>query len=428
MYRTACNCFILLLLFLFPPKVQPQIKPGPVSEAQTQTKAGEESGNYETRAQSIEAARDRKARELQPDIPDKVERTLVYVKDQKVLERITAGIGGLRLKLGSLATGSGFALGPEYFRRDLGDGNMVFRTSAVASLRGWYLADVQFTMPKLAGNRVFLDLTSTLRNFGGINYYGQGPDSSKEGRSNYRLEDHSHVGTLAWTPRRHVKVGLTGGYLGVNIGPGTDTRFVSAERIFQPATTPGIDRQTDFLQGGGLLQYDWRDNPGGPRRGGNYYARYTYYLDRDLGRHDFRRLDAEVQQYIPFFNERRVIALRGKSVTTYTRAGQTVPFYLQPVLGGSDDLRGFRPFRFYDYNLLVFNAEYRWETFSGLDMALFADAGKVFTRHSQWNLRDLEASYGVGMRFNVRNDVFMRIDVGFSHEGYQVWLKFNNVF
>jgi hypothetical protein len=32
------------------------------------------------------------------------------------------------------------------------------------------------------------------------------------------------------------------------------------------------------------------------------------------------------------------------------------------------------------------------------------------------------------MRFNVRNDVFMRIDAGFSHEGYQVWLKFNNVF
>jgi hypothetical protein len=27
-----------------------------------------------------------------------------------------------------------------------------------------------------------------------------------------------------------------------------------------------------------------------------------------------------------------------------------------------------------------------------------------------------------------RNSVFLRMDVGFSHEGFQVWLKFNNIF
>jgi outer membrane protein assembly factor BamA len=98
------------------------------------------------------------------------------------------------------------------------------------------------------------------------------------------------------------------------------------------------------------------------------------------------------------------------------------------VLGGSDDLRGYRPFRFYDNNSLVFNAEYRWEVFSGLDMALFADAGKVYPRWQQTNFENLEASFGFGFRFNVRNDVFLRIDTGFSHEGFQVWFKFNNVF
>jgi len=139
-------------------------------------------------------------------------------------------------------------------------------------------------------------------------------------------------------------------------------------------------------------------------------------------------MDLEVQQYIPFFNRRRVIALRGKSVLTYADSGQRVPFYLQPTLGGSDDLRGFRPFRFYDDNMVVLNAEYRWESFSGLDMALFVDGGKVFPRRAQWNLKDLEGSAGFGFRFNVRNSVFMRVDVGFSHEGFQLWVKFNNVF
>ena len=153
-----------------------------------------------------------------------------------------------------------------------------------------------------------------------------------------------------------------------------------------------------------------------------------YNKDADLNQHTFRKLDLEVQQYFPLFNARRVIALRGRSELTYKNPGQTVPFYMQPYLGGSNDLRGFRPYRFYDDNMLVFNGEYRYEIFAGMDMALFADAGKVFHSKNQLNLHDLEGSYGFGLRFNARNSVFMRIDVGFSHEGFQVWTKFNNVF
>jgi hemolysin activation/secretion protein len=101
---------------------------------------------------------------------------------------------------------------------------------------------------------------------------------------------------------------------------------------------------------------------------------------------------------------------------------------MQPSLGGGDDLRGYRPYRFRGDNLMVMNAEYRWEIFSGLDMALFADAGKVFDRKSQFSLKDLESNVGFGFRFNERNRTFLRLDVGFSHEGFQVWVKFNNIF
>jgi outer membrane protein assembly factor BamA len=139
-------------------------------------------------------------------------------------------------------------------------------------------------------------------------------------------------------------------------------------------------------------------------------------------------LEAEAQKYLPFFNSRRVIALRGKAVLTSVDSGQTVPFYLQPTLGGSDDLRGFRSFRFYDDNLVLMNAEYRWESFSGLDMALFFDAGKVYHKRADWNTNALETSAGFGLRFNVKNSVFMRIDVGFSHEGFQFWWKFSDIF
>ena len=382
----------------------------------------------ESRAAEIEAARQQKAAHETPDETSGFEKKLVWIKEEKVIERFTSGLAGLGLSFGKLVTGSGFALGPEYMRRDLADGQVIFRATARGSLKLYYQTDLQLSLPKLARRRLFVDLYAVHRDFPQMQYYGPGPNSHKTGRSNFRLEDTSYDFTAGVRPVKYLTFGVTGGYLQVNVGPGTSERYISAERIYSPAVTPGIDHQADFLRGGVFGQFDYRDNPGGPRKGGNYVARYTYLSDRRLDLYAFKRLDLEVQQYFPFFNRRRVIALRGKSVLTYANRGQTVPFYLQPTLGGSEDLRGFRNFRFYDDNMMVFNAEYRWETFSGLDMAIFADAGKVFHRRAQWNLKDLEGSYGIGMRFNVRNNVFMRLDVGFSHEGYQVWVKFNNVF
>lgn len=381
-----------------------------------------------SRAQETEAARQEKVRHLEPEESPKIERVLLTIKEKRLVERITAGVAGFRLAIGGLVSGSGFALGPEYLRRDLSDGRVIVRASARASLKRYQLYDVQLTFPKLYHRKLFADLYAVHRNSPGIDYYGPGPDSQKTGRSDYRLEDTSYDLTAGVKPLRHLSVGGSLGLLQVNVGPGADRRFVSTEKIYTPASTPGIDNQSDFLRGGIFAQYDYRDNPGGPRKGGNYLFRYTWNSDRVLDLHSFRRMDLEVQQYIPFFNLRRVIALRGKSVLTYAGDGQRVPFYLQPTLGGSEDLRGFRPFRFYDDNLVVVNAEYRWESFSGLDMVIFADGGKVFHQRAQWNLKDLESSAGFGFRFNVRNNVFMRIDVGFSHEGFQLWLKFNNVF
>ena len=397
-------------------------------EGQTQARETEATGVYNSRAEEIQAARKRKASQLTPETTSGTERFLVSVKEKRILEKITYGVGGLRPRIGALVTGSGFALGPEYFRDDLANGQVLFRATTQFSMRQYQLYDVELAFPKMAGDHAFLSLQATHRNFPQMGYYGPGPNSLKSGRSNYRLEDTRFGFRGGIRPVRQVRFGATGGFLETNIGRGTDKRFISADRQYSPRLTPGIEVQTDFLQGGVFAEVDYRDNPGGPRSGGFYGAHFTYNKDVDVRRHTHRRLDMEAQQYIPFFNQRRVIALRARSELTWKNANQTVPFYMQPTLGGSQDLRGFRPFRFYDDNLIVANAEYRYEVFAGLDMAVFGDVGKVFHSKREWNLHNLEAAYGIGMRFNARNNVFMRIDAGFSHEGFQVWVKFNNVF
>jgi outer membrane protein assembly factor BamA len=382
----------------------------------------------DSRAEEIQRARQARAAKLVPEQTSKAEEFLRRFKDQKYLERFAAGYNGLRVKLGGLVTGGGFALGPEYLREDLFRGNIRFRSAAQISFRNYQRLDAELNFPKLAANHAFLDFYAVHHNYPGVQYYGPGPDSARTGRTAYRLEDTAADATFGVVPVRGLKIGTSAGGLWMNIGPGTDNRFASTELVYSPAQAPGIDRQTNFFRFGTFAQLDYRDNPKGPKAGGNYVIQYSRYEDIDLGLHDFNRIEIELQQHVPFFNRTRRFALRAKTVLTDTAAGQEVPFYLRPVVGGSDDLRGFRPFRFVDRNSLVLNGEYRWEIFSGLDGALFVDGGKVFARRGQLNFANLEGSAGFGLRFNARNQTFLRVDAGFSHEGFQVWFKFNDLF
>lgn len=381
-----------------------------------------------TREQEISHERDKKEATLEPETVTKTENFLRNFRDQKYLERFSAGFNGFRVKLGNMVTGGGFAIGPEYYREDLLNGSLTARASAQISTRAYQKYETELIAPKLANSKLQLSLLGSHRNYGGINYYGNGPDSSKSGRSNYRLEDTAVDGILAAKPWRGVKFGTSLGYLLVNVGPGTDDRFVSSDQIYPPSVAPGIDTQTNFLRYGFFAQYDYRDDPNGAKRGGNYVMQFSWFDDQRFNRYSFRRLDIDLQQYIGLFNDTRRFAFRAKAILTDSDGGNVVPFYLRPVLGGSDDLRGFRPFRFSDNNSLILNGEYRWEIFSGLDGALFADGGKVFPRRGQFNFSNLEGSAGFGLRFNARNATFLRVDVGFSHEGFQVWFKFNDVF
>ncbi|MEZ5351223.1 MAG: BamA/TamA family outer membrane protein [Bryobacteraceae bacterium] len=386
-------------------------------------------GQETSRASEIEAARDRKQASLEPDVPNKWEQRLIFVKEGKVLERLSAGVAGFRLQIGGMPTGSGFAIGPNYMREDLGRGKVSVNAFALGSTRLWTKLGAGVKIPSMAGDRLFWEAAAVYHNYNSLGYYGPGPDSQESSRTNYAFED-TNIDTLLGvklTP--WLRAGGSVGFQHPNTGRGKDERYASTEDVFgNNPRVIGLKEEVDFLRGGFFVEMDRRDSPTGPRSGTYVTMRWDDYRDRELRRHDFRRLDLEAQQYLPLFNKRRVIALRGRTVQTFTTEGQTLPFYQQAVLGGGNDLRGFRPYRFHDNNAILMNAEYRWEVFSGLDMALFADAGQVTAERWTFDAKNLETAVGFGFRFNVRNAPFLRLDVGFSHEGFQIFLKFNGPF
>jgi outer membrane protein assembly factor BamA len=373
-----------------------------------------------SRADTLQQEREEKATHLQKPTRTFLERGLMEFKDRHVMERFQQGFHGLHPMIGGIRSGSGFG-GGTYVETD------TVRASGQVSFKGYEKYEVRFKAP-LKSDLVFSDFRATYRNFPQERFYGIGDKSSKDDQTSFRLEDTTYVGRFGFTPAKHVKAGISAGWLETNVGSGTSLRSPSIEEKFDAKQAPGLANQPNYLQAGAFFEADFRDQPGNPRSGGRYTASWTSFNDRKLGQYDFSQYDMEAQQYFHFFNKRRVIALRAKSTLTQTDPGQDIPFFMQPALGGSEDLRGYREFRFRDRNMVVLNAEYRWEAFSGLDLAAFADAGQVAGKAGDLRLRDFKTAYGTGFRFNTAKSVFLRVDLGFSDEGKRLFVKFGHVF
>jgi hypothetical protein len=355
-----------------------------------------------------------------------LDRTMEFAHRYHLIDLFSDGLHGFRLGAGSSMPSTGLALGPEY-TYPLGPGGGELHVSAVASTSAFYVLEAGYRMP-MPGRKWFAEFNGVRSDFPQVNYYGPGPNSARTGRSNYRFENTSFDVSGGFRPARHLRIGAGAGYLLSHVGPGTDEGLVSSLKIYRSDTAPGIDRQPSFLRAGPFVQYDTRDSSDAPTAGGNYLVRYSAYSDRTLGQFSFDRIDAEARHYTQLGDPGRVLALRSAATRTDPGDGQHVPFYLEPVLGGPRTLRGFRPYRFSDENLILMNAEYRWYILKNLGTTLFADAGKVFPHGSGWGPGHLESSYGFGLRVRIAGTFVARMDLAFSREKYAFWINLGEPF
>jgi hypothetical protein len=333
----------------------------------------------------------------------------------------------IRVVSEGLGTGHGFGIGLAYQWYRHND-QIVWRLWGLEMRHNFYRAGAAMQFQNLTRQDLKFTLQGVHADAPQLDYYGPGPNSSVSNHTNYRLE--TTLFDLRGELRAHphfVPACHVGGLL-LNVGPGTNNSLPSTESVFGPAAAPGIDQQSNYVVAGCSVQLDLRDLPDNPGKGTYVGGIYERYQAQGLNRFSFNRVSAQAEEYIPFFNRKRVIELRANTVLSWHNDNQVVPFYLQPTLGSDTELRGFPRYRFYDENSTAMTAEYRWEINTGLDMALFFDTGQVFPRPGSFSLSEIESSAGFGFRFKDRTRVLARVDMGFSREGFQVWLKFGKLF
>jgi Omp85 superfamily domain len=379
-----------------------------------------------TRREALEAERAKKAQALTPPKPSGLEKKLLAIENDRMITRILAPYEGLYLKFGGLTKGGGLGAGPGYrnwFWADRG----VFNTFVVGSFRNYWSATAEVLFPKLVDERLVVGGHGYLRYWPRERFYGLGSDSSKADRTSFLREGYEVRGDATYAIVPVVKVGGLAAFRHERIGEGHAPGFPSIEEVFTPATAPGLDEQPDYLWSGTFVDIDYRDQRKNTRSGGHFRISYDLWHDLDDLGFSYRDLRFEALHAFPIFDKKRVFIARLIAESTDSPDGNLVPFFAQPTLGGSTTLRGFDEFRFRDRNALLINAEYRWEAFSGLDMAIFGDWGDVAPT---WDDIDADKSdYGIGFRFNTFRSVFLRIDLARSRqEGFRLNTSFSGAF
>jgi hypothetical protein len=386
------------------------------------------------RADLLEGERDSKTKDTVPLQRSVVERALYWYDNQDVFAKLFGGWNGLHLAGGDFPAGAGMKFGVGFSRingspADEDRPNRLGVDMAVArSTRGYARAVAAFGVHHVGGAPIDLRIRGQYYDFPQEDFFGLGQSSRTEDRTNYLLESTDAGADLQWKPAKLIDVSGGIAFVSPTVGPGTDARFPSTEELFDESTLPGLTRQPALLRSDASVALDWRDNPQHPHAGGRYGVQFSNFHDRDLDAFGFRRVAIDVQQYVPLPDRYRIVALHAAAVITDPYAGQQVPFFYEPTLGGSQALRGFREFRFRDRNSLLLTAEYRWEASWLLDGALFVDAGKVASERRDLTFRDLDVSYGVGFRVHSNRAFVARFDLAFSREGFIPLMRFEHVF
>jgi hypothetical protein len=378
----------------------------------------------DTRAEALQREREQKQREVEPYEQNAIERGMILA-ERRIIPLLNRD--GIYARMGSLTTGSGFAYGAGYRDRSLVRGRGKLDLWAAGSMKQYWALEARGGHPLTADERVTVE--GHVRRFASPHeeFFGIGPDSRRIDQAAYDLRGTVTGGDIA-VALDHLS--FSGGlrdlrYTADSVDGGS---LRSIEQVFDPAGAPGLAVPQRLTVTTANLTYDYRQ-PINARKGGWYRLDVSRYHDRARDLANFTRVDLDLRQYVSFLSERRVLAGRAVISTTDADAGNVIPYFLLPSLGGNDTLRGFRAYRFRGPHSLLLQGEYRFEVWSGFDAALFADAGKVAMRREDLNFSDLERDFGIGFRFNTDAGVVARVDIAFgSSDGKHLHVVFGGLF
>ena len=228
-----------------------------------------QSASPATRADALDAQRAARERALGTEHRNWIERTLFFVEEKRVLERLDPA-EGFYPNLGSITIGSGFGYGVGYRQRPA-RGRVLLDASGKLTHRGYKTAQARIAVQPMAGRPVELSTGTVWYDHTQEDFFGLGRATSRADRVSYRLEG---LDSFAQLQARKAGWLVVRGRVGLHrmvIDSGTDSRFPSVEETFTEATAPGLRDALTLAYAQTSAGVDARNYQIGNTRGGGFY-------------------------------------------------------------------------------------------------------------------------------------------------------------
>lgn len=162
---------------------------------------------------------------------------------------------------------------------------------------------------------------------------------------------------------------------------------------------------------GPMIVFDTRDDKIYPSKGILASVSTAFYGKFSKSNYDFILSELNIRYFIPLNTKKSVLAMQG----FLSQSTQNTPFFKLPFIGDKHRLRGFsHPYLYMDKNAWFVQGEWRRHIWWRLGGVLFVGAGKVSEKFLQKPFEQTHFVGGGGLRFNVFEDINLRIDVGAS--------------
>lgn len=366
----------------------------------------------QTRTEAIEQAQAAKASTLAPYVPGTIERILDQTEKGAWLD--PKFLRGFYPTFSSIYPGGGFTVGAGY-RAYTGYYSHVDLRGLV-SLSGFAQVEASAAAPRMAGGAVDLTARVGWRDAARIPFFGLGPASVADDRTNARVTEVYAEGAALYRPATKVFLRGATSYEAYTEQTATG-RIRSVETRFDQLSAPRLGEDPAFVHLQSQVGLYWLESPFYSRRGGFYRGSYDQYLSADGGE-NFAMARTDLVQHVPVLRETWVLSLRGR---TESVVGRNAPYFMMPSLGDGNSLRGYSTARFRDRHTALASAEWRWiPNRAALDLALFVDAGTVARELDALSMRELKTDYGIGVRFHTLSATVLRLDLARGSEGWRV--------
>src|SRR5262249_46189397 len=153
-------------------------------------------------------------------------------------------------------------------------------------------------LQQLLGGHLELRADGGYQNSASVWYFGEGPNSVKDNKTDFRREfTAAHFTALTKFFDQRLTLGYTVGGLLVNVGPGDLDGTPSTETVFTEANTPGLVHQTNFITGTTKILLDLTHPGFSNPKGVELEANDSQFFDQGNTRADFHLLETQFTYY-----------------------------------------------------------------------------------------------------------------------------------